>query len=61
MLTVGVLYGAAHQSRLSKKEAKFREVEEKQRAVREAKLAEEKQAASAKEIAELEKNFGIAK
>lgn len=54
MLTVGILYGAAHQSRLSKKEAAIREVELKQKAIRDAKLAEEKRIASERELKELE-------
>ncbi|XP_019865667.1 ATP synthase subunit e, mitochondrial [Aethina tumida] len=53
-LTVGVLYGAFHQNRLSKKEAAFREVESKRKAERDAKLAAEKKAAADKEIKELE-------
>lgn len=56
-MTVGIVYGAFHQNRLSKKEAAIRVVEEKQRAIREAKLAEEKAAASKKEMDELEKQF----
>lgn len=51
---VGVAYGAFHQNRLSKKEAKIREVELKQKAIRDAKLAAEKKLAADKEIKELE-------
>lgn len=51
---VGVAYGAVNQSRLSKKEAKIREVEQKQKAIRDAKLAEEKRIAAEKELRELE-------
>lgn len=47
-------YGAVNQSRLSKKEAKIREVEQKQKAIRDAKLAEEKRIAAEKELRELE-------
>ena len=54
LLTVGVLYGAAHNSRLSKKEAKNREIEAKIKAERDKKLAIEKKAAAEREIAELE-------
>ncbi|XP_030751790.1 ATP synthase subunit e, mitochondrial-like [Sitophilus oryzae] len=53
-LGVGVVYGAFHQNRLSNREAKLRAVEEKQKAVRDAKLAAEKKAAADKEIKELE-------
>ncbi|EDX16158.1 GD14258 [Drosophila simulans] len=42
LLLVGIAYGAAHQSRLSKKEEKVREIEGQQKAVRDAKLAEAK-------------------
>ncbi|RZC33891.1 ATP synthase subunit e, mitochondrial [Asbolus verrucosus] len=55
LLSVGILYGAFHQNRLSKKEAAIREVELKQKAIRDEKLAAEKKAAAEKEIAELEK------
>lgn len=48
------MYGAFHHSRLSRKEAALREIEEQQRPVREAKLAAEKKAASDKELKELE-------
>lgn len=41
-LTLGVLYGAYHQRRLSTKEVKVREIEAKQKEVRDAKLAIEK-------------------
>lgn len=54
LLIAGVLYGAAHHSRLSKKEAAFREVELKQKAARDEKLAAEKKAAADREIQELE-------
>ncbi|XP_050313949.1 ATP synthase subunit e, mitochondrial-like [Anthonomus grandis grandis] len=53
-LGTGVVYGAFHQNRLSKKEAAIREVETKQKAIRDAKLAAEKKIASDKEIKELE-------
>ncbi|KAF7278871.1 hypothetical protein GWI33_007879 [Rhynchophorus ferrugineus] len=53
-LGVGVAYGAFHQNRLSKKEAKIREVETKQKAIRDEKLAAEKKLAAEREIKELE-------
>lgn len=51
---MGVVYGGFHQSRLSKKEAAFREVEGKKKEARAAQLAAEKKAAADKEIRELE-------
>ncbi|CAG9769613.1 unnamed protein product [Ceutorhynchus assimilis] len=56
-LGVGVAYGAFNQSRLSRKETKVREIEAKQKAIRDVKLAAEKKAASEKELQELEKMF----
>ncbi|XP_049883573.1 ATP synthase subunit e, mitochondrial [Pectinophora gossypiella] len=53
-LGAGILYGAFHQSRLSKKEAKFREVEAKEKAIRDAKLKQEKAIAAAAELKSLE-------
>lgn len=47
LLSVGILYGAFHQNRLSKKESALRAIEEEQRPIREAKLAEEKKRAAA--------------
>jgi len=55
-LAIGIGYGAFHQNRLSKKEEKVREIENSQKAVRDAKLAEEKKRnaeAEAKALAEL--------
>lgn len=55
-LAIGVAYGAYHQNRLSKREVGIREVEAKQKVIRDAKLAEEKKRAQAEEaraIAEL--------
>lgn len=46
-LAVGVLYGAYHQSRLSKREVGIREIENKQKVIRDAKLAEEKKRSAA--------------
>ncbi|BFF92912.1 ATP synthase subunit e mitochondrial [Drosophila madeirensis] len=54
LLLVGIAYGAAHQSRLSKKEEKVREIEAQQKVVRDAKLAEEKQRNAQAEIRALE-------
>lgn len=51
---MGVVYGAFHHNRLSKKEAAFREVESKRKAERDAVLAEQKKIASDKELKELE-------
>ena len=42
MLLIGVGYGAIRHSSLSRKEAAIREIETKQKAIRDAKLAEEK-------------------
>lgn len=56
LLTVGIAYGAYHNSRLSKKEEKVREIEAQQKVIRDIKLAEEKkraQAAEEKAFAEL--------
>lgn len=53
-MAVGVIYGAANQSRLSRKEAGLREIEAKQKAARDEKLAAEKKAAAEREIKELE-------
>lgn len=47
-------YGAFHQSRLGKKEAALREVEAKQKVIRDEKLAIEKKLAAEREIQELE-------
>lgn len=47
LLSVGVAYGAFHQNRLSKKETKFREIEAKEKVVKDAKLKEEKARAAA--------------
>ncbi|XP_055704890.1 ATP synthase subunit e, mitochondrial [Phlebotomus papatasi] len=53
-LTVGIAYGAYHQSRLSKKAAKEREIENKAKEIRDAKLGEEKKRAAAAEMKMLE-------
>lgn len=47
---MGVAYGAMHQSRLSKKATKEREIEAKQKVIRDAKLAEEKTRNSARKL-----------
>lgn len=46
MLSAGILYGIFHQSRLSKKEAAFREVDDKRKAIRDKQLALEKKLAA---------------
>ncbi|XP_072941304.1 ATP synthase subunit e, mitochondrial [Epargyreus clarus] len=53
-LGAGIMYGAFHQNRLSKKEAKLREIEAKEKVIRDEKLAKEKAIASAAEIKALE-------
>ncbi|GLV31683.1 ATP synthase subunit E [Carabus blaptoides fortunei] len=58
-LIAGILYGAAHQSRLSKREVKIREVEDAQKAIRDAKIAEEKKRNAEIEIKSLEALAGI--
>ncbi|XP_018334830.1 ATP synthase subunit e, mitochondrial [Agrilus planipennis] len=60
-LSAGVLYGAFHQSRLSRRENARRELEEKERPAREAKLAAEKKINSEREIKELEALIAPAK
>lgn len=61
MLSLGVVYGAFHQSRLSKREVKVREIEAQQKAVRDAKLAEEKKRNAEIEIRALEALAGTKK
>ncbi|CAH0730662.1 unnamed protein product, partial [Brenthis ino] len=53
-LSAGILYGVFHQNRLSKKEAKIREIEAKEKVIRDAKLKEEKAIAAAAELKALE-------
>ncbi|GAB0090045.1 ATP synthase subunit e, mitochondrial [Sergentomyia squamirostris] len=60
-LTVGIAYGAYHQSRLSKKAAKEREIENKAKEIRDVKLAEEKKRAVEAEIKMLEDMAGTKK
>ena len=48
-LAVGVLYGAYHQNRLANREVGIRAIEVQKKAVRDAKLAEEKKRSSAGE------------
>ncbi|XP_058794242.1 ATP synthase subunit e, mitochondrial [Phymastichus coffea] len=55
LLITGVMYGAFYQSRFSKKEAALREIEERERPIREAKIAAEKKRAAEAEVKELEK------
>ena len=47
LLSLGIVYGAFHQSRLSKIETARREIEEQERPAREARLREEKKRAAA--------------
>ncbi|XP_045461454.1 ATP synthase subunit e, mitochondrial [Harmonia axyridis] len=54
LLSVGVVYGAFHHNRLSKKENRIREIEEQHREAREAQLLMEKKAQTEKEMKELE-------
>ncbi|PSN47599.1 hypothetical protein C0J52_04589 [Blattella germanica] len=54
----GVLYGIVRHSSLSKKEEAIREVENKQKAIRDAKLAEEKKRLAKVELDELAKMAG---
>ncbi|KAL7297816.1 hypothetical protein TKK_0008849 [Trichogramma kaykai] len=53
-LALGVAYGAFHQNRLSKRENARREIEERERPAREAKLAAEKKIAADAELKALE-------
>ncbi|CAH4034340.1 ATP synthase subunit e, mitochondrial [Pieris brassicae] len=53
-LTAGILYGAFHQNRLSKKETKIREIEAKEKVIRDEKMKKEKAIASAAEMKNLE-------
>ncbi|XP_026725593.1 ATP synthase subunit e, mitochondrial [Trichoplusia ni] len=53
-LGAGILYGAFHQNRLSKKETKLREIEAKEKVIRDEKLKKEKAIAAAAEIKALE-------
>lgn len=54
-----MLYGLYHQGRLSRKEEAIREVEIKQKAIRDEKLAREKKIAAEQELKDLEKAAGI--
>ncbi|XP_065093734.1 ATP synthase subunit e, mitochondrial [Ochlerotatus camptorhynchus] len=49
-LAVGIAYGAYHQQRLATREVGIREIEAKQKAIRDVKLAEEKKRQQAEEI-----------
>lgn len=53
-LGLGVLYGAFHNNRLSKRENALREVEAKLKVERDAKLAAEKKERADKEMKDLE-------
>jgi len=52
-LGLGILYGAYHQNRLAKREVGIRAIEEQHKAIRDAKLAEEKKRNAAEEAAAL--------
>ncbi|KAL3279343.1 hypothetical protein HHI36_016850 [Cryptolaemus montrouzieri] len=54
LLSVGVVYGAFHQSRLSRRETAKREADKEHKAARDAKLAQEKKARAEREIKELD-------
>ncbi|CAO1398909.1 unnamed protein product [Diamesa hyperborea] len=57
-LGLGIMYGAYHQQRLASREVGIRVIEDQHKAVRDAKLAEEKKrnsAAEAQAIADLSK------
>lgn len=54
LLSVGVVYGAFHHNRLSKKEARLREIEEQHREARETQLLLEQKAKQEREMKELE-------
>nr|CAH7713893.1 unnamed protein product [Callosobruchus chinensis] len=56
-LGAGILWGAFHFNRFSKKENALREVEAKLKPERDAKLAAEKKAAAEREMADLEKQM----
>ncbi|XP_058838579.1 ATP synthase subunit e, mitochondrial [Topomyia yanbarensis] len=60
-LAVGVAYGAYHQQRLAKREVGIREIEAQQKAIRDAKLAEEKKRSSEAENKALAELSGPAK
>ncbi|XP_022910084.1 ATP synthase subunit e, mitochondrial-like [Onthophagus taurus] len=61
LLGAGVLYGGFHQSRLTKKENALREIEAKQKVIRDEKLAIERKERAEKEIKELEALMAPAK
>ncbi|KAK9879246.1 hypothetical protein WA026_004095 [Henosepilachna vigintioctopunctata] len=54
LLSVGVVYGAFHQNRLSKRETRQREADAEHKAIRDAKLALEKKERAEREIKEFE-------
>ncbi|XP_034945250.1 ATP synthase subunit e, mitochondrial [Chelonus insularis] len=57
MLGAGIIYGIFHQNRLSKKEAAWRVEEDKRKAIRDKKLAEEKRLAAEAEWRLLEEQM----
>ncbi|PBC31407.1 ATP synthase subunit e, mitochondrial [Apis cerana] len=61
LLLTGILYGAYHQKRLSKKENALREQELKEKPIKDAKLAEEKKKLMEAEAKMIEEWSGIKK
>nr|CAD7261159.1 unnamed protein product [Timema shepardi]CAD7405834.1 unnamed protein product [Timema poppensis] len=59
LLLLGVSYGAIRYSSLSKKENANREIEAKQKAIRDVKLAQEKERLAKEELAELARAAGV--
>ncbi|KAJ9579578.1 hypothetical protein L9F63_004763 [Diploptera punctata] len=59
LLLAGIAYGAIRHGSLSRKEAAIREVETKQKAIRDAKLAEEKKRLAKLELDDLAKMAGV--
>lgn len=58
LLSVGVLYGVSRQASLEKKEAKLKVIRAQNKAIKDAKIAEEKARSNAAELAELGKMAG---
>ncbi|XP_012260244.2 ATP synthase subunit e, mitochondrial [Athalia rosae] len=54
LLGAGILWGIYHQNRFSKREAEIREIEAREKVIRDAKLAEEKKRMYEAEIKMLE-------
>ncbi|KAL1461020.1 hypothetical protein WDU94_012953 [Cyamophila willieti] len=58
MLSAGILYGVSRNASLEKKEEKLKVIRAQNKAIKDAKLAEEKKRANAVELAELSKLAG---